>query len=69
MSDSSKPRNETYTSDYSAVVCPYCGEKNDMAELIGMHGEAVSKYWCGECGEEFAVRVHLSISVTAEERT
>jgi transposase-like protein len=68
MSDSSKPRNETYTGDYSRVLCPYCNESNDLSESIGSRGEDVCEWDCGDCGKTFNVRVHISISVTAEER-
>lgn len=56
---------ETYTSDYSRVVCPYCGETNDLSESIQMRGEDVCNWDCGDCDKKFGVRVHISISVTA----
>lgn len=59
---------ETYTANYHEVLCPYCGKKNDLSESIGMRGEDVTTWDCGDCGKEFKVRVHISISVTAERK-
>ena len=58
--------SETYTADYHRVKCPYCGEPNDMAESIGTQGESLDSWDCDDCGKEFRVRIHFSVTVTAE---
>ena len=57
---------ETYNRDYSRVECPYCGEHNDLSESIAARGEDVCQWDCSECEKTFGVRVHISITVTAE---
>lgn len=62
---SSDSHDETFNRDYSRVVCPYCEETNDLTESVGARGEDVTSSWCGDCGQEFGVQIHISISVTA----
>lgn len=56
----------SYTSDTGRVICPYCDGRNDLSEAIGARGESVDSWQCGTCDKTFRVRVHVSISVTAE---
>ena len=57
---------ETYTKDYHHVECPLCHAHNDLSEAIGNNGESLCYYECGNCDHKFSVRVHISISVTAD---
>jgi transposase-like protein len=56
----------TYTHDTGNVECPFCGEKNDLTESIGNQGEMLDSWECSGCAKTFIVRIHFSISVTAE---
>lgn len=59
---------ETFTTNLQRIVCPYCGEFNDMTESIGAHGEDVCERECGDCTKKFNVYVHISFSVTASRK-
>ena len=57
--------SESYNRDPSCVECPVCGYKNDLTESVGARGEDVTEWRCSECLTAMAIRVHISISVTA----
>lgn len=57
-----------YTDD---IVCPYCGhEERDswewQPELHGPEGDGDTE--CGECGREFGVSRHVSVSYSTRKK-
>jgi len=64
MSDTS-----TWSKSMDEVTCPYCGAKNELADLYSdLSGPESATATCAECEEDFIAHFHVSISVRAEQR-
>ena len=47
------------------IICPYCGKRNRKDtewEVDFGHGEGDTELDCSDCGKEFSVHNHISVS-------
>lgn len=51
------------------IVCPYCGWKSrDSFEDSNFNNESGTELDCPECGNEFEISVHVSVSYSTERK-
>ncbi len=56
---------EEFDTDYQEhIICPHCGHQQSDESEHSDEGE----YWCGECGKNFYLFIHISINYTTEKR-